>query len=508
LECDEQASAASEDDVDAETAPFESDPPGPSAAAASPLSLLPPGALLIRAAFDEAGALRWWAIPGSSAGGRLLARGAGRPGGRARLQWAVRLFDLDVELVWAAFARSASDYAIDAAAWAALADLDARARAPAARRAAMASAAPVSWLQAATSALNLLRRTGRSALADAGSALLADLEGRVALLDDVSDVLRARFSAAVETLGPAGAATPKVTRRDHLMAALDAATERQVASLRAEFDLRPLERLDPPPAPWDQTDVVFRVQGPLYALPLGWLGFGGTELHRRVASISTAVSVPLSFSSTAAGAEPHRSNRRLVAASHLPRTDWRRGMRGLAWMHAGLRRAAAAHRWEMTEFGDAPAATVAEVEGLCADPAAAPRVLVIGGHGSSRSASVRLADGDWRGDRAPLAGPDWLVLAACAVGRLTEDAQNDAEGLYTACAKSGARSVLAARWPVADAETAALVCAAVSEYLADADAPFPRARALNRARRLADHPLAAYRVSRHVLSAFDVLGLG
>ena len=111
-----------------------------------------------------------------------------------------------------------------------------------------------------------------------------------------------------------------------------------------------------------------------------------------------------------------------------------------------------------------------------------------------------------------------MMMAACAVGRLRQDAgpvgwsrshgDPDVEGLVAQLAVRGVRTLMAAKWPVADTETSRFVAAAVEEYLDALPAdgpppPFARARAANRARRRCGDGF-----TEHVAAGFEVYGCG
>jgi CHAT domain-containing protein len=137
-------------------------------------------------------------------------------------------------------------------------------------------------------------------------------------------------------------------------------------------------------------------------------------------------------------------------------------------------------------------------------------VVVVGADGLVKHSGVQFPTEVWTGDGADLGGVDLLVLVACAVGRPQQDRGRDVEGLYARLVANRGRSVVAAKWPIADTEAALLVGDLVSEYLKEFRRtgevrPFDRSRALNRARQ---RMLDAELVTVHQAAAFDVYGLG
>ncbi len=189
-------------------------------------------------------------------------------------------------------------------------------------------------------------------------------------------------------------------------------------------------------------------------------------------------------------------------------------MQGLACLHAGLQEVGDRHGWEVWGLGDRPEASVANLQAALARRDQPFGVAVVGGHGNSKQAGVSLADGFWSGKHTNLRSLDWLLLVACAIGRLEQESQRDVEGFYAEFVAHGGRSVVAARWPIADVEAATFATEMVHQYLegiqrTGGPAPFARARALNNARRrLLDHPDPAFHISFQLASAFDIYGLG
>jgi CHAT domain-containing protein len=184
-------------------------------------------------------------------------------------------------------------------------------------------------------------------------------------------------------------------------------------------------------------------------------------------------------------------------------------MRGLAYLHAGLERVAAAdrHRWDFCGLGDDPQANSLNLASAIARHS--PAVVVLGGHGAeSEPPGVVLADGPWNGRGADLRHLDLLLLVACAVGRLRQHGGRDVEGLYAELVRHGGRCVVAARWPIADLEAAHFATAFVDQYLRNlrAGVPFARARALNQACR--DRVGPADGVTAHLAAAFALYGAG
>ncbi len=476
--------------------------------------LLPTGSVWVRQMFDADDGLRWWAVRRAHDGIEVLARGRStRPGARGRLERAVTAFDLDVEWAWNVYqgrTLRTGSAAFDVVTTQLAGRLEQYLRdeerfrrdfpGPGERQAFRDSVVRVvgradlfrvwpQWCLAALSLADHLRRPDDRR-------------------DEPSPVPLELW------LRPLNAPPVPAGRNGWRLAELDRATEALLHAVEEEFDLQPLwdearGRID-----WSQTDVLFQVQGPLLAAPLAWLRpDGSTELFRQVASTGSIVSLASrslgEAQATATGTPP----RGLLSAQWLDENDWRR-MTGLAWLEAALHRRATrpAAPWDFWALGDDPQASPAALRAALAGRRCA--AAVVGGHGDLFESGVALAGGLWRGDGVNLSGLDLLVLVACAVGRLQQSGERDVIGLYAHLLAHRGRTVIAARWPVADVEAAALAAELVHQYATAVEngmaaTPFARARALNRARRaLLDEGDARYRVGRHLASAFEIYGRG
>ena len=128
--------------------------------------------------------------------------------------------------------------------------------------------------------------------------------------------------------------------------------------------------------------------------------------------------------------------------------DWAK-MKGLAWLHEDILKNFP--DWKIWGLGDSPEANSKYLLGLLGrEPF---DVVVVGGHGNPLKAGVVLKDGPWCGNEADLGSIDLLVLVACAVGRVNQEGDRDIERLYSRLLVHRGRSVVAARWRIADAES-------------------------------------------------------
>jgi hypothetical protein len=290
---------------------------------------------------------------------------------------------------------------------------------------------------------------------------------------------------------------------------LDRLTDEHVAALSEHLDLSALAADTEAGIDWAETDVLFQVQGPLFAMPLAWLPWSdGRPLYEHVASTGTVISLTARHDSLARAGQHVRPPARLLSA-HWEQPEKRRQCLGLPLLHAALHGLSDAHRWEVWSLGDLPQATVAH---LCGGMGLKSfGAVVIGAHGLPRQAGVQLADDVWDGQGTDLDPVDLLILVSCAIGRLKQDGNRDVQGLYAQLLVNRGRTVVAARWPIADIEAACLAAELMHQYLdtlrgQDGQVrPFDRARALNRARR---RMIAEGLVSPHQAAAFEIYGLG
>lgn len=437
--------------------------------------MIPQDAVWLRFAFTMDGSLLWWAYQGTGHEPIRLAAGRSSPGAQDRIERAVRRFDLGVDQAWLAYGPVFPSHRVEREFQRAL------------EQAVTAlDGGPTEGLLAAADVLQKAARLGT----------LADLLRRWQAAPTADPQLTSDLQAAIVAIRSEprtiGNESARRARLDHL-------TDAMVSSVASEVSLADLERAD---CDWGAIDLIIQPQGPLWAVPLGWLKFNGGALYEQFASIGHVVSLATRAAGTASA----------PAANRLLSAQWLHGTRrlddGLARLHLGLQRVARMHELAVCGFAESPPATVSAVAGALTS--LAPRVAVIAGHGVRAASGVRLMDSAWSGGGAALGSVELLVLVACAVGRVQESDSRDVVGLYAELASHQARSVVAARWPIADREAATFAVEVVEQYLraAEANEPNPRARALARARRALVGAAAPYGVSRHLAAAFEVYGIG
>jgi hypothetical protein len=473
--------------------------------------LLPRTAVWVRTLFDHDGTLRWWACRRGPAGMEVLARGQSQPDADKRLAQAAIALDTAIAVIWEAYRHHGPLIDLEPDQERALAAVPQMLADEGVARSVFDNAeARKQMLGHLLATLKALKRPGLTFLGLLEQTLvttfLLDRQGTAPpeLIRVFRESVQTVCQGWQEPLGP--------LREERRRRELDRSTGQHIQTLQAEMNLEPLWQALPQGG-WADCDIVFQVQGPLLTAPLAWLPFGGREMFRQVASTSTIVSLTLRHladqEARAAGAPAPR----MLSAHWLPAQDWKR-MLGLANLHEALLRIAPLHGWQVCGLGTAPPASAHNLRTLFANQQSPFGLVVVGGHGDEHAAGVALSDGLWCGDGADLSRVDLLLLVACAVGRLhEEDNSRDIKGLYTQLAAHRCRSVIAARWPIADTEAATFAAEVVHRYLAalrgGAPVPFARSRALNQARReLVDHPSNAVRVSSHVASAFEIFGRG
>lgn len=468
-------------------------------------------AWMMRCLFDGEGRLHAWLCRVSPAGLEILGRGSSDAGARQRLELASLVHDLDIEAHWC-------EYVEDPDEWQHFRDqyltvwLEGQSDMAAAKLA---------------EALPMLNHT-RPRLTGVIAALL-----RKARSDDDQQIQEVLRSAIREVVQRERAVTRHQT--SDLRQALDRATARFREVVEGELGLHDspfgallAQHLN------EQVDLLWQVEGPLLQAPLSLLrlpreGSSPIPIYRAVASTGIVLSMTLrKLAQAQAGIEKSPARRSLLASTWLPAAQWRY-MRGLAHLQAALLALAERQNWTIWTAGDLPDATAPLLSWkLSATDGAGVDLAVCGGHGSEIGAGILLSPGRrtglgghkegivWKGEGSQLEPLDLLFFVACSIGRLSASGALDTEGFYAELAARRARSVIAARWPIADAEAATFATEVVKHYIEALEqhgraAPFLRARALNGARkRLLDDPTLpeTVRVGEHLASAFEIYGRG
>ncbi len=479
--------------------------------------LVPPGVVWVRALLDEEGRLRWWAWQREGDDLRLLDEGASKPGAVNELAEANLRFDLEVERTWGAYEGRTFDGLQDEDHLRHLLQLvideGIRKQLLADRDKTLATREVIG------EALVRLDQVAPSLAWLCGNFLDLELdEGfRNLVLGEYPNAVPATwmtedFAAGLDMLANPWDEIPADRERKR-REVLDAASHRHLAVFQQHFDLRslwpklPLDR-------WAETDILFQVPGPVLAGPLAWLPFGpdGAKLLDTVASTGSIISLTLRQQ---AEREAQTPLRRILSVHWEEPKQRRHGEQGIYQLEHGVVKAGRDRDWEVWCLGDQPEATAANLQAAINNAHRRFGVLVVNGHGIRETYGVKLAqDTQWQGTGADLRDTDLILLAACSLGRLLDNGVRDVEGLYAELAAHHGRTVIAARWPIADMETATFTSEVVREYLAVADAavdagralpPFSRARALNRARR---RLLASHDITFHLAAAFEIYGLG
>jgi len=487
--------------------------------------LVPSGAVWIRALADDQGRIRWWAWQTRGETLELLDSGAGPTGAVAELGVAGSRFDLQVERAWAACQGQFFEDMKWGNALEKLSNLAQR-RLRDEGRAGDRSIDPRALASEVEPALASVGRHS-PLLAGLGYRLLNLIAGEdpdAAPEAWMVEEFRAGWAALDEGRGPLPEDEPRrateiAFRETQRREALDSASRRLLEVVQRHFDIRWLwSKL--PREQWSGTDILFQVPGPLLAAPLAWLLFGTdaagqpAPLFQTVASTGSVISLTLRHAAQDEATPPARR----ILGAHWEAPTGQRAARGMYRLQENLIASGRQADWEVWCLGDQPQATA---DNLCAALNDRDRrfgVVVVNAHGIQGRYGVKLAGSDWTGGGADLRDTDLIVLAACSVGRLQEDGSRDVEGLCAELAAHHGRTVVAARWPIADTETALLVSELVREYMETVQnnpngptaplPPFARARALNRVRRRLLDGGDKRDVTFHLASAFEIYGLG
>jgi hypothetical protein len=474
--------------------------------------LVPPGAVWIRTLAGDSGTILWWAMRRSGDGLEKIAFGKSQPDAEERLLRALLSFDLAVERTWSFYRHGCDtgirDELLPLNSLSALVDresLDDGGLHPA------VAPATHEFFRALLRLSELFPR-----LASVGAAVLQGARDGKIGKERLAGILQLWTNAISELVEMIDWPEDPQDRETRRRTELERATEDYRDAVERELDLTSIASVNPPLA-WQETDVIFQVQGQLLAAPLSLVRIAGEPLYRVARSTSTVLSLTLRRAADLKATQVRAVfNRRLLSSQWLVPEEWQ-SMDGLALLHVGLARVVRRRGgWSIAGLGQDPEANA---QNLCAllsrQGESSYGLAVIGGHGDEAEAGVALADGIWGGAGADLGRLDFLIFVACAIGRLRQSDLLDVEGFCARLVASGARCVVAARWPIADREAATFATELVKEYLEAVDkdglsAPFLRARALARTRRrlLDSPPDEDARVTKHLASAFDIYGLG
>lgn len=490
-------------------------------------SIVPANAVWIRVFFDHEGCLLWWAWQRHGEVLELLAEGASSSEAERAIVVANARFDLEVERVWATHEGRDLDH------------LDLSARDPLIHFLTLSDqVAPHQiWRQWTTacseirgSILQHLQQLITSGLAPMlghlGLAVVTHLQGSD---EQVPNWMWEEFrNGMMALLHPRWLPLKDCVDESQEMIyqreswrrqALDAASERHQQIIGKYFQLDSLaKRLSS--AVWGKTDLLFQVPGPLLAASIAWVPFGKDDagnsrtVFERVASTSSIISLTLRhLSELEAQAPPRR-----VLSVHWDEPPKRsRAFNRLAKdVETVAQQSGLTKQWETWWLGDNPIATASNLRAALQDEDRHFGVIHINAHGIREKHGVRLAGGSsWHGEGADLRKTDLILLSACSVGRLQQDGSRDVEGLCAELAAWHGRTVVAARYPIADAETANFAAAVLRQYFREIDSwqpgrlspPFARARSLNAVRR---HFKSQdfLDVTRHLVSAFELYGFG
>ena len=491
-----------------------SEPADPSPTLKSPFSTLDENVVLVRIIVDSADRLHWWAIRRCEKSVEILNKGKSAAGALRRIEVALAQFDLDVEHAWADYSFTHEQF-LNLEDRLILQNLQ---------------AFPRRQYSELLSALNRLDRT-HPHLAEFGTVLAEARYERRKVYRWCIDLWRSQIEKlAMHECGQVDQGSRERRRRTRLVAI----SNELHCAINNDVDLSSLWCSTTDSVDWQETDVLFQVQGILYAIPLAWLEFGGEELFRRVASTSTVLSLALHQSNDVVRRRDKTRGDRRILSAHWAGSESRSGICGLRLLHDELLQMGDKYGWEIWGLGDRPVASTQNLRAALGQHSDPFSIVVLGGHGALDRSGIRLANEDlWQGHVPPGCDPgeiaqkanevvwcgsgtdlsqiELLVLAACVIGRVTSiDVRPDVEGFVAELLAHRAGPVIAAKWTIADIETAVFVSEVVNEYLAGrSEMPerFAAARALNRARKnLLHRSSSSQKVTAHLASAFDVYG--
>ena len=450
--------------------------------------LVPPDVVWLRMMSGFDGRIRWFAWRKNDCQLRLLAHGASDEFAVQKLETANWRFDLEVERVW----NANSGVTLPDSLRRQLKEMTARLRSLVESGSEL-TARHNDWIEA----LESLRQWSPM-LTRLGQSILVTMYKSQPVPDWYLEDWQAGLGSLRNPWGDVTSSDREKRRRDEL----DQATLHHLAALQAVVDLSPLAGCD---LNWNEIDLIFQGDGALMVTPWQLLSFsqGGKPVWDCVASTSTVISMTLRQKGADASHPPTRSL--LSMAWDRPESPIRTDMRQL---QLRLQEIGLSHLWNVWCLGDDPSSTLANLAAVCSSRENPFGIIVVNAHGTADTWGVQLAQGEqWQGDLVSLENCDLLIFASCSVGRLRKNGA-DVQGLVSSLASNRARSIIAARWPIASNETTQYVSAIteqlLSEYDAEQLATSYRARSMNIARR---RLLADGTISLHLAAAFDFFGL-
>ncbi len=458
--------------------------------------MIPTGAALLRFLTESKGVLRWWLCRSATSGLEVLRSGMTKPLAVQQLGLESLRFNIRQELAWYVYEGRDGQEAEDVLG----ATLSAN------------SAQDPSWTQLDTAALHSL---GLSHLAS----LVRLLEHHsrttgIAGHDDLHDELVRRgldvwgsSLIILKTVRSEG----RIGDPEFLLRELDASVveyaSRLDRCLETELVFEPLL------PDLDGADLILQGPSPIVAAPCALLSCGSRPLFEAFSSVSSILSATLLGHNRELSIGSSRGNG-LLSVTWPPPASAEADV-NFGFLHSMTAQIAKSKGWMLYNLCQQPPATVHNVcSALSGESQVSSTLVVIAAHGDPEIGGVLLSDGTWDGDDVRLEAVDVLILVSCAVGRVRNQTLYDFDGMYVRLAGCGARSVLAARWPIDD-HSASLVCIdfldrymGVEESRRTVD-DFERARTLNACRR--EYLSAAEEAAPgmlNVLAAFDLLGRG
>jgi len=465
----------------------------------------------MRTLFDGKGKLHFWAVQRTANGLRILSRKTSQTDAFGRLRVAVFAFDLAVERIWVSSMTAPGTEVLNAAQLDLLNFLGD-----------LASGKQFveddEGVQLIVSALYpLLERLQKThpVLSQTGFRMLKGV-----LNDARADQSRARRDVELAFLHSWGENLKRIrhcssdsplNRDARRRQQLDDATSSFCDEISREFSFPEVFSETQGIIDWAQQDLIFQFQWMLWSCPVSSVLFGGKPLFQQVCSITNVISLSWMDQSVGhANASIKNDTKTILSAQWLSESDWRRPMRGLALLHESVLRSAEKFDWQVTGLADTPKASRDNLL-ACQNQEDPCSIIVVGGHGSSRSFGVQLADGPWIGDGMKFTPGQVLILAACGVGRLEQEDFSGIAGLYAHLAAGGCDTVVSAKWPIADTEASQVAAEFIHTVMENHAAGefeklFSKSRALNATKKklftLEHGP------SLNLLSAFELYGVG
>ena len=413
--------------------------------------LLPVNSLLIRATFDSAGRLHWWALHHTGNGSiRLAGCHISEAGAREVIAAASEAADAQIAAVWIRLQQLSRQ------------QTDIHGQSPAASQ----SQSDWDWLVTKLDQLQIpveelhhkrwtrCKRSWPRLTALLTAPVVTDVTYKPAQPDLKPQVRQEIWEKCRKILASSPPCDLWAAWKDETLNSICSVQQRICSWF---FDLTPLKLR---PQELAGCSILTATEGPLLPIPVTWLPFHGAPLFTHCHSATATISLLL-HRQKQSHTKPVMRQQPATLCTLWEQPKKRRSM-GIPLFYRGLQ--ALLQSRSQTQ--------AVRLQTLCDTPIATPDnlaactigqafdLLVVAGHGVAARQGIQLAGAAggtssqiWRGS-GDFQHCGLIVLMACSMGRLHQYNHTEVDGLYASIVAHGGRSVIAPRWDVDDVMSA------------------------------------------------------